>query len=310
MAGIWVFSEHAATAKELMALANELAGQSGKTVSAVALNEDLAKELTTLGASKAIVLKNACTWPEAYAQAAADVLKAEGAEVVLVGGTATGKTVAPVMAQLMDAGLATDAAKVCLDGSDVVVERFVYGGLAVSTEAMTMPAFVTIPPRSYDAPAADKSGEVVVKDVEVATSATVAELKPIVREGADISAADKAVSVGRGVQAQEDVAKLIQPLADALGAEVSCSRPIAEDAKWFPIERYVGISGQKFKGSLYLACGISGQVQHISGIRDAKFIVAVNNSENAPIFANADYGIVGDLYEVLPLLTEAVKNAK
>lgn len=95
-----------------------------------------------------------------------------------------------------------------------------------------------------------------------------------------------------------------------MGAEVACSRPIAEAVKWLPVETYVGISGQKFKGSLYVAIGISGQIQHVSGMRDAKVIIGINSDENALIFAAADYGIVGNLYDIVPLLTEAVNQTK
>jgi len=119
--------------------------------------------------------------------------------------------------------------------------------------------------------------------------------------------ADRVCSIGRGLAAQEDL-PMIQALAKALGAAVGCSRPIAEENEWMPLDRYIGISGQKFTGALYLAIGISGQIQHLGGIRDAKIIVAINSDVKAPIFAHADYGIVGDLYELVPLLTRTLKN--
>jgi electron transfer flavoprotein alpha subunit len=121
-----------------------------------------------------------------------------------------------------------------------------------------------------------------------------------------ISQADHVVSIGKALKEKEDLS-LIQELADAVGAQVACSRPLAEERKWFPLDHYVGISGQKFSGSLYIAVGISGQMQHLRGIREAGTIIAINNSPNAPIFKNADYGIVGDLYEILPLLIQALK---
>ena len=197
-----------------------------------------------------------------------------------------------------------------LEGDEVVIERIIYGGLAVSTEALSYPAFVTIPPRSYDISAeAASSGEVIVKEVTVDPKVTVGATAKIERQGVDISKAEKAVGVGRGVGNQEDLA-MIQALADAIGAEVGCTRPIAEDAKWFPIDRYIGISGKIFKGSLYIGVGTSGQIQHVSGIRDSKVVVAINTDENAPIFAAADYGIVGNYAEIVPALTAAIKQAK
>ncbi|MBU3144896.1 acyl-CoA dehydrogenase family protein [Clostridium sp. CF012] len=125
--------------------------------------------------------------------------------------------------------------------------------------------------------------------------------------GGNIGDADKVCSIGRGLVDQKDL-PIIEALAEAMGAQVGCSRPVAEENEWMPLDRYVGISGQKFKGSLYLAIGISGQVQHVRGIRDAKIIVAINTDERAPIFSHADYGIVGDLYEVVPMLTEVLKK--
>ena len=122
-----------------------------------------------------------------------------------------------------------------------------------------------------------------------------------------IAAADKVCSVGRGLSSKEDL-RLIQDLAAAMGAEVGSSRPVAEEKGWVPLDHFVGISGQKFKGSLYFAIGISGQIQHLRGIYDAKTIVAINQDPDAPILQNADYGIVGDLYEIVPLLTKALRG--
>jgi electron transfer flavoprotein alpha subunit len=135
----------------------------------------------------------------------------------------------------------------------------------------------------------------------------ISEGKPIGHQGGNIGDADKVCSVGRGLAAQEDLT-IIQELAAAMGAEVGCSRPIAEEKQWLPLERFVGISGQEFKGSLYLAIGISGQVQHLAGIHDAKIIAAINSDEKAPIFSYADYGIVGDLYDIVPRLTQILKK--
>ena len=103
---------------------------------------------------------------------------------------------------------------------------------------------------------------------------------------------------------EKESLKLVEDLAEAAGASMGATRPIAEELEWLPLDRYVGISGQKFTGDLYFACGISGAIQHLRGIKDAKTIVAINNDKNAKIFRNADYGIVGDLKEILPILVE------
>jgi len=126
---------------------------------------------------------------------------------------------------------------------------------------------------------------------------------PIVRERADLANAEKIICVGRGLSSQSDM-KLVEDLAEKIGAEIGCSRSIAEDYHWLPTESYIGLSGQKVKPQLYLSIGISGQVQHIVGARDARVIVAIDKNEKAPIFSAADYGIVGDLYEIVPKLIE------
>jgi len=132
--------------------------------------------------------------------------------------------------------------------------------------------------------------------------------KPSVSPGGKIGEADKVCSIGMGLVAQEDL-KIIQALAAAMGAVEGCSRPVAEEKKWLPLDRYVGVSGQKFQGLLYLAIGISGQIQHLGGLRDAKIITAINNDADAPIFAHVDYGIVGDLYDIVPELTRQLLEA-
>jgi electron transfer flavoprotein alpha subunit len=126
-------------------------------------------------------------------------------------------------------------------------------------------------------------------------------------EGVDITAATRLVAVGRGFRTRDDLS-LARDLAQSLKGDLACSRGIAEDEHWLPIERYIGISGQTVKPELYVAAGLSGQVQHMVGCRESKVIVAVNSDERAPIFEAADYGIVGDLYQVLPLLTAALSN--
>ena len=124
-----------------------------------------------------------------------------------------------------------------------------------------------------------------------------------------VSKAERVVSAGKGIGPKENM-KLIEKLAIQAGAAIGSSRPVAETLRYLPLNRYVGMSGQKFNGNLYIACGISGAGQHLKGIKDATTIVAINNNPNAPIFKNADYGIVGNIEEILPLLTAALDNGE
>jgi electron transfer flavoprotein alpha subunit len=133
----------------------------------------------------------------------------------------------------------------------------------------------------------------------------VVDTKPLEMSNVRIEEAEVIVSCGRGLEKKKD-RTLLDELAEVLCGQVGCSRPLAEDRKWF--SEWVGLSGHKVKPKLYIACGISGVIQHVAGIRDAKVIVAINKDEQAPIFEIADYGVVGDLYQILPALEEAIKK--
>lgn len=123
----------------------------------------------------------------------------------------------------------------------------------------------------------------------------------------DLVNAKKIVSIGRGIDKKENL-PIIEALAKAMNAELGCSRPISEDFKWLPLERQVGLTGETVKPDMYLAVGISGQVQHLVGMRDAKVVIAINNNKSAPIFEFCDYGLVADLFEIAPLLTQRIQD--
>ena len=174
------------------------------------------------------------------------------------------------------------------------------------------PCFVSIQAGTFRADARESgSSEVVVVEVTLAASQIRMTAGERFRESAqtvDLSAAPLIVSVGRGIKEEENIA-IVQELADALGAELAASRPICDNG-WLPMERRVGSSGQTVAPKLYLAVGISGAIQHLVGMKGAKTIIAINKDENAPIFEIADYGVVGDLFEVVPALTKAILAAK
>jgi electron transfer flavoprotein alpha subunit len=307
MPGIFVFSEDIAVAKQLLTPALELKQSLSQPITALS-NDAEAKDLAALGADKVIALQSGATSPEALSEAISGLLSSAGASVFLVGGTLRGKHVAAHVAAKLNAGMSTDAKSVKVENGKLLATRLLYAGLALCDEELSLPAVVTIPPRTFAPPKpAAQAGSVETAKVEADTRVAISDRTQASGSGVDIGAATKLVSVGRGFHKKEDL-KLAEDLAAALKAEVSCSRPVAEDEHWLPIDHYVGISGHTVKPDLYLAVGISGQVQHMVGARESKVIVAVNNDEHAPIFENADYGIVGDLYEVLPLLTAAVRK--
>jgi electron transfer flavoprotein alpha subunit len=306
MAGIFVFSEDHALAGQLLTPALELKKSLAQPVIALALCEQDAKALAALGADKVVVLQSSGKWVEGFAEAVYSQVKAAEASIVLVGGTLRGKHVASYVAAKLNAGMTTDAKALRIEGGKLLATRVLYAGLAVCEEEVTLPAVATIRARTFLAPeAAATAGVIETVNAEPDARVTVDEVTSTSSEGIDITAATKLVAVGRGFRKKEDL-KLAENLGGVLKAELACTRGVAEDDHWLPIERYIGISGQTVKPELYLAVGLSGQVQHMVGCRESKVIVAVNNDERSPIFEAADYGIVGDLYEVLPLLTAAL----
>jgi electron transfer flavoprotein alpha subunit len=309
MAGIWVYSEDTNVAKQLLTAGKLLTESLQQPLCALTLEESAAAELVACGADKVIVLKGEGLWPESYAAAVAKITEREDPVALLIGGTMRGKDLAAKVAAHLQSGLVTDAQVLRVENGAIETERMMYGGLAVCTETLSGLALVTIPPRKFEVPQQEESraGEIVVETVSTEDAMIIGNVCPIVRQGADISLAEKLVCVGRGLGKEEDMA-LVRDLAAALGAEIGCTRSVAEDYHWLPSETYIGLSGQKVKPNLYLSVGVSGQVQHVAGIRDSKVIVAVDTNENAPIFAAADYGIVGDLYQIVPLLTKALHS--
>jgi len=309
MAGIWIYSEVTHVTEQLLTVGRELADKLIQPLCAVTIFAEDAQDLIAAGADKVFVLKGDNPWPESYATAIAMLASQELPAAIIIGATLRGKDLAAKVAAHLKTGLVTDAFAIRVEDGAIETDRMMYGGLAVCTEIIKGIGMITIPPRTYEAPVKDanRSGEIMMTEVVGEASMVVGNMCPIIRKGADITTAEKLVCVGRGLGKKEDM-QLVIDLATALGAEIGCTRSIAEDYHWLPNETYIGLSGQRVKPSLYISMGVSGQVQHVAGIRDSKIIVAIDTNENAPIFAAADYGIVGDLYQIVPLLIEATKD--
>ena len=184
-----------------------------------------------------------------------------------------------------------------VSGTGAEVAR--YGGLTNETVAFQGAVLI------LEGGAGVEGGPAAETAEGAAMGATVTNIQAAGSGPANLAAARRIVSCGRGFKAEEDLA-MANALAEALGAEIACSRPLAEGTAWLSKDRYVGVSGMHVSPDIYVALGISGQVQHTSGMADSKIVVAVNNDENAPIFQISDYGIVGDIYEVVPALTAAL----
>lgn len=315
MADILVYSDLLTNAKELAYAGKGFAAALGMGISAAALgpNADAdAAELGAYGADRVFVSKDPALeglQTDVVAEALAQIAKEAGAEYLIIGSTRRGKELAGRLAQKLGAAAVTDAGAMAVEGSDLVASHFSYGGATVAKEKANTPIKVfAVMPKAFEiGDVVAGAGTVVAPALSLTPSAVkLVETKP--KEGAavNLDAADRLVCIGRGLSKKEDL-PLVESLCAALSAEMGCTKSLC-DWEWLPENRLVGLSGTKTKPTLYVSCGISGQVQHTVGIGSSKIIVAINKDDKAPIFAFADYGIVGDIYAVVPALTEALKK--
>jgi electron transfer flavoprotein alpha subunit len=315
MAGIWIFAEKREYVLELLNISRQTAAKMGCGVSVIlASDREKAQDYLDRGAEQVILLPDLQEDQsiDAYIPALADEARKEDPDVILFAATARGKELAARLSVRLDAGLCSQCLALAYDdaGKTLEMERLAYGGAAVQrVRCLSRPIMATIPPRTFepaDVAEAGKKGEVKALAFSPCSPVKVLERKAKQRESKDITEAKIVVSVGRGLAKAEDMIMMRQ-LADALGAEIGGTRPITEELHWLPEEACIGLSGVQVKPDLFLALGVSGQIQHVTGIRGAKVICAVNRDENAPIFGVADFGMVGDLYDVVPKLLQALK---
>lgn len=274
--------------------------------------QNLDESLGRFGAESVIYYKdNALSpySPDGYAAILADIVKERDAELVIMGATATGKDLAPRMAAHLDAALATDCTSVSIENGNLSVVRPMYAGKVLATvELNSAIKVITVRPNVYPASEKPVTAKVDEKTVNVPPfKTTVKEFVTGDKGKLDVTEADIIVSGGRGLKGPENW-HMVENLADALGAAHGASRA-AVDAGWRPHDEQVGQTGKTVSPSLYIAVGISGAIQHLAGMSSSKYIVAINKDEDAPIFKVADYGIVGDAFEVVPRLIEELKKA-
>ena len=234
----------------------------------------------------------------------ADAVAADPPRVVLSGRNPAERVLLGAAAARLRAAVLTGARSVSLDGEDIIVVNAVFGDIADETVAVSGPVALLldggpVPPAG--------SGSVPIEEVAVTPlGMRVVETKMSGFDEVDLNAAHRVIGVGRGVKAKEDLA-MIEEFAHALQAEIACSRPVAEGLNWMGKDRYIGSSGARIAPQLYVAIGISGQLQHMVGVTGAETIVGINTDANAALFTQTDYGLVGDLYQLVPAITAALK---
>ena len=303
---------------EMLGKAASLAEAGGTTVTALLLGAGVGEMADGLTAYADEVLTvdhgNLANFNSAvYQPVVAEVVKERGPSALLVGNTAFGVDLAPSLAVALEAPVASDVIDIAVDGDTFKVTRQIYEGKIDAKVGFRDAATVVITVRASAFPVEPgaKGGSVAELQATVPDEPAMRRFIEYVEAAAgdvDIAASEVIVAVGRGIKEEENMA-LVQELAELLGGVVGCSRPIV-DAGWLPKDRQVGSSGKTVKPKLYVAIGISGQFQHISGMKAAETIVAINKDPKAPIFSAADYGIVGDLMKVVPALKEKIAEAR
>jgi electron transfer flavoprotein alpha subunit len=315
MSGVWIISENRVQTLELLNIGRQLADKMGMRV-AVLLYQDHEhmEDYINHGADEVMLLPPLGSEqpPESYIPVIIEEASKGDPALILLPATARGKNMAALIAARMDIGLVSSCISINFDegSKTLVMDRLAYGGAAVQKViCSTSPAMATIPPRTFETavPEEGRQGHVRELPSPSPSAIKVIERKVKERQAKDISEARVVVCVGRGIDKKEDLA-LARQLTDILDGEIACTRPIAEEYHWLPEELCIGLSGVQVKPDIYLGLGVSGQVQHVTGIRNAKVIAAVNKDENAPIFKAADFGIIGDLYDVVPKLIAEFKK--
>jgi len=301
---------------ETIQAARRIADQLGAKFTALVVGsgvEGAASELGKYGAERVLVVdvpQLARHSNTAYAKAIAEVATAEEATVVFLPASQMGKDLAPRVAVKLGAGLAADCVALRVEEGQLIATRPVYAGKALlDVRVASDKKIFTLRPNVFTATPAEGAAKVERVSVEFAES----DFTSVVRETKvatgrpDVTEADIVVSGGRGLKGPENF-HLIEELADVLGAGVGASRAVV-DAGWRPHDEQVGQTGKTVSPTLYIACAISGAVQHLAGMSSSKYIVAINKDKDAPIFEVADYGIVGDVFEVVPAFTEELKKS-
>jgi electron transfer flavoprotein alpha subunit len=295
---------------ETIAAAQQTDGQVSIAVLGAGV-EPLASEVAAADVSAVIIAEHAQLaryTADGYVQALQLLISAEKPSHVFLPHTYQTRDFAPALAARLGQALVTDVTGIKRQGDNLVYVRPVFQGKLSADVVATGPAphLATFQIGAYRADAARKgSAAAPIRKVPVSIDSAAIRQKPEepfkeTRQAVDLSQAERIVAAGRGIKSQENL-KIVEALAKALGAEVAASRPIC-DAGWLPMDRQIGSSGQTVAPKLYMALGISGAIQHLVGMKGARTIVAINKDADAPIFEIADYGIVGDLFEVVPAL--------
>jgi electron transfer flavoprotein alpha subunit len=308
---------------ETLAAAQQVAQDTSSTVSALVIGKGvagLANELAARNVTEVLLVEHdllEAYTPDGYCLALSQVIHAAKPDLVLFPHTYQVRDFAPKLAAMLGKGMIGDCVGYRNEGDKLIFVRQMFQGKTAAdvTFQGAAPWFASFQAGAFraDLVKAHPSGKASVNNVTVELKPEQIRTKPLdlfkeAKSAVDLTQASLIVAIGRGIKAPENIPQA-EALARALGGEIAASRPICDEG-WLPMERQIGSSGQTVAPKLYLALGISGAIQHVVGMKGARTIVAINKDQNAPIFEIADYGVVGDIFEIMPALTEALEKAK
>ncbi|HTP68283.1 MAG TPA: electron transfer flavoprotein subunit alpha/FixB family protein [Dongiaceae bacterium] len=311
------------TSFETLVAAQQIAGVKDGTVSAAVIgqgNAPLAGELAGKNVTEVLLVEHELLedyTPDGYCVALKQVIENAKPDLVLFPHTYQVRDFAPKLAAMLGKGMIGDCVSFRDESGKLVFVRQMFQGKTAAdvTFSGEGPWFASFQSGAFraDSLTAHPSGKASVNSVSVQLNTSDLRTKPLelfkeAKSSVDLTQAPLIVAIGRGIKAPENIAQA-EALAKSMGAEIAASRPICDEG-WLPMERQIGSSGQTVAPKLYLALGISGAIQHVVGMKGARTIVAVNKDQNAPIFEIADYGVVGDIFEIMPALTEELQKAK
>ena len=324
--GVWVFAEQregrlTPVSMELLGKAQELAEQLNEEVSALLLGSQVSELADTLimhGAQKVFLVEHSALKHYrtiAYTEVVEDLVKAHKPNILLMGATHVGRDLAPRVSRRVGVGLTADCTELTIDPDEGILlqTRPAFGGNVMATIAnrYSRPQMATVRPGVMEPQARPENrGDVISQEVSLSEERIGVKVLEVVREekkGVNLTDAKVVVAGGRGV-GEADGFSVVKELAEALGGEVAGTRVAVEEG-WIPADRQVGQTGQSVRPELYVACGISGAIQHRAGMMNSRYIIAINKDPRAPIFQVADWGLVGDLYEVVPEMISQLKKA-
>ena len=311
------------TSFETLVAAQQIAADTGSAISALVIGKgvaNFAEELAGKNIAEVLLVEHdllEAYTPDGYSLALSQVIASAKPDLVLFPHTYQVRDFAPKLAAMMGKGMIADCVGFHKEGDKIVFVRQMFQGKTAADVTFQGPApwFASFQSGAFraDLLSAHPSGKAPVNKIVVELKPEQIRTKPLdlfkeAKSAVDLTQAPIIVSVGRGIKAPENIPQA-EALAKAIGGEMAASRPICDEG-WLPMERQIGSSGQTVAPKLYLALGISGAIQHVVGMKGARTIVAINKDQNAPIFEIADYGIVGDIFELMPALTAALEKAK